>query len=138
MSIFRLLSAILHLENVVINDEGEHESTFIKESDKSFLIFWSLVKLDENRMRTWLCNKRIKTGVELALFTHDALAKHIYSQLFRWIVEEINKSSEYIRQQSFIGVLDTYDFETFKMNNFEQFCQINLILFRKQTKKIFV
>ena len=64
MSIFRLLSAILHLGNVIIN-EGENESTFIKESDKPFLTFCSLLKLDANRMRTWLCNKRIKTGVEI-------------------------------------------------------------------------
>ncbi|CAF1537304.1 unnamed protein product, partial [Adineta ricciae] len=131
MSIFRLLSAILHLGNVIIN-EGEGESTYVKESDKSFSIFCSLLKLDESRMRTWLCNKRIKTGVEVvnttlnlnqALFARDALAKHIYSQLFGWIVNEINKSLEYVGQrQSFIGVLDIYGFETFEINSFEQFC----------------
>ena len=38
MSIFRLLSSILHLGNVVI-DEGERDTTFIKESDKSFSTF---------------------------------------------------------------------------------------------------
>jgi myosin-5 len=64
MSIFRLLSGILHLGNVIF-DEGENESTFVKQSDKSFSIFCSLLKLDENRMRTWLCHKRIKTGVEV-------------------------------------------------------------------------
>nr|ADD91458.1 myosin V-like protein [Adineta vaga] len=131
LSIFRLLSAILHLGNVIIH-EGEGETSYVKESDKSFSIFCSLLKLDENRMRTWLCNKRIKTGVEVvnttltlnqALFARDALAKHIYSQLFGWIVDEINKSLEYIGQrQSFIGVLDIYGFETFEINSFEQFC----------------
>ncbi len=64
ISIFRLLSAILHLGNVII-DEGEHESTFVKGSDKSFSTFSSLLKIDENRMRTWLCNKRIKTSSEV-------------------------------------------------------------------------
>ncbi len=64
LSIFRLLSAILHLGNVVINEENG-ESTFVKPSDKSFSTFCSLLKLDEDRMRTWLCNKRIKTGVEV-------------------------------------------------------------------------
>lgn len=64
MSIFRLLSAILHLGNVIIY-EGEGETTFVKESDRSFSTFCALLKLDENRMRTWLCNKRIKTGVEV-------------------------------------------------------------------------
>ncbi|CAF3322996.1 unnamed protein product [Rotaria socialis] len=133
MSIFRLLSSILHLGNVIINEsDGEGETTFVKESDRSFSTFCSLLKLDENRMRTWLCNKRIKTGAEVvnttlnlnqALFARDALAKHIYSQLFGWIVNEINKSLEYVGQrQSFIGVLDIYGFETFEMNSFEQFC----------------
>jgi myosin heavy subunit len=64
MSIFRLLSAILYLGNVVI-DEGEQDTTFVKPSDKSFSTFCALLKIDENRMRTWLCNKRIKTGVEV-------------------------------------------------------------------------
>ena len=64
MSIFRLLSAILHLGNVIIN-EGDEESTFIQESDRSFATFAALLKIDPSRMRTWLCNKRIKTGVEV-------------------------------------------------------------------------
>jgi myosin heavy subunit len=64
MSIFRLLSSVLHLGNVVIG-EGENDTTFVKPSDKSFSTFCSLLKLDEDRMRTWLCNKRIKTGVEV-------------------------------------------------------------------------
>ena len=64
MSIFRLLSAILHLGNVIIN-EGDEESTFIQESDRSFTTFATLLKIDPARMRTWLCNKRIKTGVEV-------------------------------------------------------------------------
>jgi len=52
------------LGNVII-DEGENETTFVKESDKSFSTFCSLLKIDANRMRTWLCNKRIKTGAEV-------------------------------------------------------------------------
>lgn len=64
MSIFRLLTAILYLGNVIF-EEGENESTFVKDSDKAFSTFSSLLKLDHNRMKTWLCNKRIKTGVEV-------------------------------------------------------------------------
>ena len=77
------------------------------------------------------------------MFARDALAKHIYSQLFSWIVKQINKSLEYIgERRSFIGVLDIYgfclskfysifflifliisfSFETFEVNSFEQFC----------------
>ncbi|CAF5128164.1 unnamed protein product, partial [Rotaria sp. Silwood1] len=70
MTIFRLLSSILHLGNVIIN-EGDGELSYVKESDKSFSIFCSLLKLDENRMRTWLCNKRIKTGVAVVNTTSN-------------------------------------------------------------------
>ncbi|XP_057301771.1 unconventional myosin-Va-like isoform X2 [Hydractinia symbiolongicarpus] len=53
----------------------------------------------------------------------DALAKHIYSQLFKWIVEHVNSSLAITSQRkSFIGVLDIYGFETFEVNSFEQFC----------------
>ncbi|CAF0903155.1 unnamed protein product, partial [Didymodactylos carnosus] len=131
MLLFRLLSAILHLGNVEIT-EAEREATYIKYPNESFSTFCSLLKIDENRMKTWLCSKKLKAGIEVcimplnlqqSLFARDALAKHMYSQLFRWLVEEINKSLEYIRdKQSFIGVLDIYGFETFEMNSFEQFC----------------
>jgi myosin-5 len=58
-----------------------------------------------------------------ALFSRDALAKHMYSQLFNWIVGQINKSlKSLVKTHCFIGVLDIYGFETFEINSFEQFC----------------
>ncbi|GIY78640.1 unconventional myosin-Vb [Caerostris extrusa] len=44
-----------------------------------------------------------------ALFARDALAKHIYAQLFEWIVQQINKSlATNKKAHKFIGVLDIY------------------------------
>ena len=58
-----------------------------------------------------------------ALFARDALAKHMYSQLFNWIVAQINRCLKSATPaDSFIGVLDIYGFETFESNSFEQFC----------------
>jgi myosin-5 len=58
-----------------------------------------------------------------ALFARDALAKHMYSQLFNWIVAQINRCLKSpAKTYSFIGVLDIYGFETFETNSFEQFC----------------
>ena len=44
-------------------------------------------------------------------FARDALAKHIYAQLFLWIVTELNKSlTATTKTSKFIGVLDIYGF----------------------------
>jgi len=46
-----------------------------------------------------------------ASFSRDALAKHVYSQLFNYIVENINKSLvSKGKEHSFIGVLDIYGY----------------------------
>jgi myosin-5 len=47
----------------------------------------------------------------------------MYSQLFNWIVSQINKCLKINHKTTaFIGVLDIYGFETFQINSFEQFC----------------
>lgn len=61
--------------------------------------------------------------VEQAIAARDALAKHIYAELFNWIVVIINNALvSDIPRHKFIGVLDIYGFETFEINSFEQFC----------------
>ena len=51
------------------------------------------------------------------------MAKHIYSCLFNWIVNALNKAlAGETKRDKFIGVLDIYGFETFETNSFEQFC----------------
>ena len=53
----------------------------------------------------------------------DALVKHLYAELFSWIVSHINTTLQSPNKaQCFIGVLDIYGFETFEINSFEQFC----------------
>ena len=62
-------------------------------------------------------------NLEQATGARDALAKHIYAELFAFIVDCINNSLQtQTKSQCFIGVLDIYGFETFEINSFEQFC----------------
>jgi myosin heavy subunit len=67
--------------------------------------------------------------LEEALDARDALTKHIYSKLFSWLVNRVNKTLLYekssIKSVKQIGILDIYGFEHFQKNNFEQLC-INL------------
>uniref|UniRef100_A0A8C8SK88 Myosin VC n=1 Tax=Pelusios castaneus TaxID=367368 RepID=A0A8C8SK88_9SAUR len=104
----------------------------LKPEDKHLNVFCELLDLDNDRVAQWLCHRKIITTSETvikpmtklqALNARDALAKKIYSHLFDFIVERINKALHFSgKQHTFIGVLDIYGFETFDVNSFEQFC----------------
>ncbi|ESO90956.1 hypothetical protein LOTGIDRAFT_122399, partial [Lottia gigantea] len=131
MSIFQILAAILHFGNVSIR-EGEGETCEIPDNDQSLKMMCKLLAIEESQMKIWLCNRKITTVNEVlnkpltesqAKDSRDALAKHIYSNLFNWIVTQVNKALHSTsKQHRFIGVLDIYGFETFEINSFEQFC----------------
>jgi len=136
----RILAAILHLGNVDIScviknakdGEVDTESSYISPSDRNLLILSELLGVEANAMRKWLCHRKIVSTrevflkpmtVEQAIGARDALAKHIYAELFNWIVTNINNSLQSpSKAHCFIGVLDIYGFETFEVNSFEQFC----------------
>lgn len=73
------------------------------------------------QMAHWLCHQRLAVGGELLVKpmtgqksneARDALAKHIYGQLFTWTVQRLNSALRAHREQSktFIGVLDIYGY----------------------------
>ncbi|XP_043471362.1 unconventional myosin-Va isoform X1 [Leptopilina heterotoma] len=134
---FRILAAILHLGNIRFTNSdsqggNDSEGSNISAKDKNLLIISELLGIDVNAMRKWLCHRKIVSMKEVFLKpmtvdeangARDALAKHIYAELFNWIVSGINNSLQaQTKSQSFIGVLDIYGFETFEINSFEQFC----------------
>ncbi|KAF7241516.1 Unconventional myosin-Vc [Varanus komodoensis] len=131
MDVFKILAAILHLGNVQIMSVSDERSS-VRLDDKHLNIFCELLDLESDKMAQWLCHRKIITTSETvvkpmtklqAVNARDALAKKIYSHLFDFIVEQINKALKFSgKQHTFIGVLDIYGFETFDMNSFEQFC----------------
>ncbi|XP_067401502.1 unconventional myosin-Vb isoform X2 [Emydura macquarii macquarii] len=132
MNIFKIIASILHLGNLEIHAERDGESCSISKQDKHLNNFCRLLGVEHSQMEHWLCHRKLVTTVETyikpmsmqqVMNAKNALAKHIYAQLFNWIVEHINKALHTtIKQHSFIGVLDIYGFETFEVNSFEQFC----------------
>ncbi|MEQ2298382.1 hypothetical protein AMECASPLE_004688, partial [Ameca splendens] len=134
MELFRVLSAVMHLGNVNIQASGRSsDRSYINAEDRSLAVFSKLLGVERSQMAHWLCSRRLAVGGEMlvkpmtgqqALEARDALAKHIYGQLFTWTVQRLNSAlrSQKGKAKSFIGVLDIYGFETFDQNSFEQFC----------------
>nr|XP_033477195.1 unconventional myosin-Vb [Epinephelus lanceolatus] len=134
MELFRILSAVLHLGNVNIQASGRNsDRSYIDADNRPLAVFSKLLGVEGPQMAHWLCHRRLAVGGEMlvkpvsgqqAVESRDALAKHIYGQLFTWTVQRLNSALRTQRghTKSFIGVLDIYGFETFDRNSFEQFC----------------
>ncbi|KAJ4792755.1 myosin [Rhynchospora pubera] len=133
-AIFRTLAAILHLGNIEFSPGKDYDSSVIKDSKSNFHLKMAaeLFMCDPDLLVTTLCSRSIQTreGIivkfldcEAAAANRDTLAKTVYSKLFDWLVENINKSIGQDKGSKIqIGVLDIYGFECFTRNSFEQFC----------------
>ncbi|KAJ4842072.1 hypothetical protein Tsubulata_039966 [Turnera subulata] len=133
-SIFRTLAAILHLGNIEFSPGKEHDSSTVRDQKSSFHLQMAadLFMCDVNLLLATLCTRTIQTregsiikalDCNAAVASRDALAKTVYSRMFDWLVDKINKSvGQDLTSRVQIGVLDIYGFECFKHNSFEQFC----------------
>ncbi|KAI8803169.1 P-loop containing nucleoside triphosphate hydrolase protein, partial [Cladochytrium replicatum] len=157
-SIFEILAAILHLGNIRFHEDGNNAVVsdrqtlafpgYLLKITRSVLLFTLLQKLIK------ICFSRVMTtggfgrrssayqvplNVQQASNTRDALAKALYSRLFDWIVQAVNRSLASVSQNSgnmlCIGVLDIFGFEIFEKNGFEQFC-INYV--NERLQQIFI
>ena len=62
-----------------------------------------------------------KRDAKQANFARDAIAKTLYQLMFDWIVQEVAVSFDQgPAHLPFIGILDIFGFETFRINDFEQ------------------
>ncbi|OUM56656.1 hypothetical protein PIROE2DRAFT_21595 [Piromyces sp. E2] len=133
-SIFRLCAALLHIGNIEIIDARNDDSQ-INPFDPALEIAAKLLGVSPIDFSKWIVKKQIRTRMETivanrktydAIVCRDSIAKFLYSKLFDWLVNMINKNLAYEKKSkddlSFIGVLDIYGFEHFQKNSFEQFC----------------
>ncbi|KAK6156220.1 hypothetical protein DH2020_010468 [Rehmannia glutinosa] len=133
-AIFRVVAAILHLGNIDFGKGKEIDSSIPKDDKAKFHLKTTaeLLMCDPMGLEDALCKRVMITPEEVikrsldplsAAVSRDGLAKTIYSRLFDWLVDKINKSiGQDHNSKSLIGVLDIYGFESFKHNSFEQFC----------------
>ncbi|OJD27266.1 hypothetical protein ACJ73_01348 [Blastomyces percursus] len=131
--IFRILAALLHLGNVKI--QATRTDSSLSATEPSLVRACVMLGIEAGEFSKWIVKKQLITRGEKitsnltqqqALVVRDSVAKFIYSSLFDWLVETINRglATEDVlnRVSSFIGVLDIYGFEHFAKNSFEQFC----------------
>jgi myosin-5 len=68
---------------------------------------------------------RTELTPDRAVDARDALAKTVYGALFLWVVDQVNQSIRWEKDdeiRSSVGVLDIFGFECFAINSFEQLC----------------
>lgn len=131
-SAFAMLAAVLWLGNVsftIIDNENHVEPV----ADEALLTVAKLIGCEVKELQLALSTRKMKVRNDVivqklklsqAIDTRDALAKSIYSCLFDWLVEQINKSLGVGKRRTgkSISILDIYGFESFDRNSFEQFC----------------
>lgn len=131
--IIRLLAGLLHMGNVKIG--ASRNDSVLAATEPSLEVACSILGIDGVEFAKWIVKKQLVTRGEKitsnlsqaqAIVVRDSVAKYIYSSLFDWLVEIVNRSlatDEILNHVvSFIGVLDIYGFEHFAKNSFEQFC----------------
>eukprot|EP01061_Rhynchopus_euleeides_P045431 TRINITY_DN814_c0_g2_i2.p2 TRINITY_DN814_c0_g2~~TRINITY_DN814_c0_g2_i2.p2 ORF type:complete len:1058 (+),score=541.61 TRINITY_DN814_c0_g2_i2:163-3336(+) len=131
-SIFRVLGAILNLQNVTYDTDDSSGKAKIANPELVDRAA-GLLKVDPEKFKEALLVKtRTKIMTQMADVTEaqdmrDALSKALYSGVFDWLVEKLNviiapNKATMPKEVRYIGLLDIFGFENFKINSFEQFC----------------
>ncbi|KAM4601250.1 myosin IEb isoform 1-T1 [Polymixia lowei] len=144
-TVLQLVAGILHLGNISFREEANYA---VVES-QDFLAFPAfLLGISQDGLCTKLTSRvmdskwggqtesiSVTLNTEQACFTRDALSKALYSRVFDYLVDSINKAMQKLHEEFNIGVLDIYGFEIFQKNGFEQFC-INFV--NEKLQQIFI
>ncbi|XP_077187650.1 unconventional myosin-If isoform X2 [Paroedura picta] len=143
--VLQIVAGILHLGNIGFHEEGNYAQV---ENPDSLAFPAYLLGIDQTRLKEKLTSRKMDSkwggrsesinvtlNIEQASYTRDALAKGLYSRVFDFLVESINKAMQKPYEEYSVGVLDIYGFEIFQRNGFEQFC-INFV--NEKLQQIFI
>ena len=127
--VWTTVSAILHMLNVSFSPDGEG-SKLTPEGKKSITLAADALQVDDSRMQTELIstilpgiNIKKLLSVTKAVDMRDAFVKKLYDQVFSWLVNKTNSNLDSSDEAGgYIGLLDIFGFESFKINSFEQLC----------------
>ncbi|CAF1432453.1 unnamed protein product, partial [Didymodactylos carnosus] len=136
-SIFTILSAILHIGDIVFVPHGSNDGVRVKNTNTVDKSIAELLQLSAVEFSSALVTElQVTRGEQIfrernisqASECRDAFSKALYGRLFSWIVNTINSYLEPLENSGpllMIAILDIFGFENFKSNSFEQIC-INL------------
>eukprot|EP00754_Rhynchopus_humris_P030115 Rhum_TRINITY_DN15258_c4_g1::Rhum_TRINITY_DN15258_c4_g1_i6::g.148165::m.148165/K10357/MYO5; myosin V len=132
--IFSVLGAVLNLQNVkYVTDENSGKAKIANPELVDRVADLLKVNVDTFK-ETLLVKARTKIMTQMAdvpeaMDMRDALTKALYSGVFDWLVTKLNKviapdqsTAPMGRETRYVGLLDIFGFENFKINSFEQFC----------------
>ncbi|NXU46607.1 MYO15 protein, partial [Drymodes brunneopygia] len=124
-SIFRILSSVLHLGNVYFEKyETDCQEVAMVVSATEIRTVAELLQVSPEGLQKAITFKVTVSAGTLLIspLARDAIAKTLYSLLFGWLTDRINKLV-YPRQEALsIAILDIYGFEDLNFNSFEQLC----------------
>ncbi|XP_063042858.1 unconventional myosin-XV [Engraulis encrasicolus] len=131
-SIFRVLSSILHLGNVFFEKhETDAQEVATVVSAQEIRVVAEILHISPEALQKSITFKVTETmrekiytplTVESAVDARDAIAKILYSLLFNWLTDHINKLVYPRSEAVSIAILDIYGFEDLTFNSFEQLC----------------
>lgn len=146
--VFRMLAAILWIGNISFREDKDGNAEIVDASVVDFVAY--LLEVEAAQVNKAMTIRIIETSrgmrrgsiydspmnIAQATSVRDALSKAIYTNMFDWIVQRVNKSliARGAVAQS-IGILDIYGFEIFEKNSFEQLC-INYV--NEKLQQIFI
>jgi hypothetical protein len=151
LMVFQILVGILYLGNIEFScsqvSDGTNKSAVTTASMESrtqtaLTRCSKLWGVDAEELESCLCWRVLEVeGTQLpvpltneqAILGRDAMAKEIYSRLFRWLIHVVNTSTAVSDSQMksreggdmravTISLLDIFGFECFDVNQFEQLC----------------
>ncbi|KAL1525944.1 hypothetical protein AB1Y20_020770 [Prymnesium parvum] len=132
---FRMIALVLQLGNLQFVPLGSDDEEGCSVKDAAQLkICADLLRVDPETLQAALCWRKMGGGGAVEQYTlarsaaaarmvRGSMCMHIYSLVFGWVVQEINKLISAPGEGAVcMGLLDIFGFENFGQNSFPQLC----------------
>jgi hypothetical protein len=126
--VFRIVAGVLYFGNLKykVEKQANAEDGCSIVNQDTLAHACQLWQVDVGMINKFLCARHIGVrevilvtySIQQAYDARDAMVKKVYSELFQWIVDKINRelSATGVKRNKFIGVLDIFGFESFEVS----------------------